>query len=179
MTLRLRTIWFGLFGVSICFHVATSFTPNVAPIFAPPLQSQSTSLRSPAISLTSEPKPLILSWRLFSTTKETSSSNSESTATLDGKQLDFTLGYLNKHHPDLLIAFAETFSSLGIEKAKKNAWSGGSYKIEDAKIVHIDTMSMELDVTVVERSRSSRNERVTFELGTRYCTDDTTTICVT
>jgi hypothetical protein len=72
---------------------------------------------------------------------------------------------LNKHHGDLLTAFAETFSTLGVTKAKKNAWSGGSYKIVGARIVDIDTHSMELDVTIVERNRASRNEAVTVNLG--------------
>jgi adenylate kinase len=52
------------------------------------------------------------------------------------------------------VSFAETFSVLGKEKAKRNAWSGGSYKITEATIVDIDTERMSLDVVV-----ETRNER--------------------
>lgn len=55
--------------------------------------------------------------------------------TFDETQLDFTIGYLNKHHPDLLLLFAEVFTPLGVAQANKNSFSGGSYTIEDAKLV--------------------------------------------
>jgi hypothetical protein len=76
------------------------------------------------------------------------------------------LGYLNKHEGDVLLAVAETFSELGKIKAKKNGWSGGSYKLEEAKIVDINPQRMELDVTVEERSKPKAVERVTIDLGT-------------
>jgi RAB protein geranylgeranyltransferase component A len=76
------------------------------------------------------------------------------------------MGYLNKHEGDVLLAFAETFSELGREKAKKNAWSGGSYVLEEAKIVGIDgTKQIKLEVTVQERGKQSKMERVTVDLG--------------
>ena len=84
---------------------------------------------------------------------------------LDEKQLDFTLGYLNKHHEVMLTKFAEVFSPLGAEKAKKNAWSGGSFKILSATIVSIDTQILELDVEVQERKMGSKTKRVEIELG--------------
>jgi hypothetical protein len=87
---------------------------------------------------------------------------------LTESQLDFTLGYLNKHHTDVLVAIADTFSELGVEKAKKNAWSGGSYKIESAKIVDINTEKMELDVSIQERGKDLREERVEVELGKTF-----------
>mmetsp|Transcript_24289 Transcript_24289/g.53485 ORF Transcript_24289/g.53485 Transcript_24289/m.53485 type:complete len:530 (+) Transcript_24289:138-1727(+) len=83
---------------------------------------------------------------------------------LDEKQLDFTLGYLNKHHEVMLTKFAEVFSPLGAEKAKKNAWSGGSFKILSATIVSIDTQILELDVEVQERKMGSKTKRVEIEL---------------
>ena len=85
---------------------------------------------------------------------------------LDEKQLDFILGYLNKHHGNVFVSFAETFSMLGAEKAKKNAWSGGSYMILSATIVDINTESFELDVEIQERSKESTVKRVVIELGT-------------
>lgn len=74
------------------------------------------------------------------------------------------MGYLNKHHEDALRAFAETFSELGVEQAKKNAWSGGSYKIESAKIVDINLQQFELEVSIQERVKQSV-KRVTVDLG--------------
>jgi hypothetical protein len=76
------------------------------------------------------------------------------------------MGYINKHHPDVLKAFAESFSELGKIKAKKNAWTGGSYEIDCAKITNIDTKEMELEVTVVER-QATYTETVKFDLGKR------------
>jgi len=58
--------------------------------------------------------------------------------TFDEKQLDFTMGYLNKHHPDLFVDFAEAFTPLGVTQANKNSFSGGSYSIDDAKLVGIN-----------------------------------------
>lgn len=81
------------------------------------------------------------------------------------------MGYLNKHHSDMLRAIVETFSELGQEQKKKNAWSGGSYQIEKATVVGIDAMSMALDATIQERGKQPTTRRVTIELGT-YNTDD-------
>lgn len=85
--------------------------------------------------------------------------------TLDAKQLDFVLGYLNKHHTDVLTKFAETFSELGIEKAKKNAWSGNAYSILSAKIVGIDTKSFQLEVEVQTRREGTITKAVEVDLG--------------
>ena len=75
------------------------------------------------------------------------------------------MGYLNKHEKDVLVAFAETFSELGKVKSKKNAWSGGSYSLGDAKITSIDSKEMLLEVTVNERSKAPRVETVSVSLG--------------
>jgi hypothetical protein len=101
-----------------------------------------------------------------STTDSSSSSSNNDSKTLNDSQLDFTLGYLNKHHTDVLVAFVECFSELGVVKSKKNAWSGGSYKIESARIVDINTEMMKLDVSVQERGKDAREETVQIELGT-------------
>ena len=84
---------------------------------------------------------------------------------LDAKQLDFVLGYLNKHHTDVLTKFAETYSELGIEKAKKNAWSGNAYSILSAKIVGIDTKSFQLEVEVQQRREGTITKTVEVNLG--------------
>ncbi|KAL3904748.1 MAG: hypothetical protein SGILL_009948, partial [Bacillariaceae sp.] len=84
--------------------------------------------------------------------------------TLSEKQLDFTLGYLNKHHRDVLGSFAEIFSELGEVKARKNSWSGGTYKIEEAKITDINTQSMTLEVSINERNKDLQLETVTVDL---------------
>jgi hypothetical protein len=98
-----------------------------------------------------------------------SSSNSATESKPDQlaeKQLDFTLGYLNKHHGDLLAQFAKAFSSVGTEAAKKNGWSGGSYVIEKSEIVGIDTEAIELEVTIQKRGESKPTiESVSVELG--------------
>ena len=86
---------------------------------------------------------------------------------LTEKQVDFTLGYLNKHHSDLLAEFAKAFSSLGTEAAKKNAWSGGSYVIEKSEIVGINQKALELKITVQKRGESNPTiETVSMDLGT-------------
>ena len=84
---------------------------------------------------------------------------------LNEKQLDFVLGYLNKHHGIFLSKLAETFSQVGVEKAKKNAWSGGSYQILSSTIINIDTASLELDVEIKERKGGLKVKRVTVDLG--------------
>ena len=75
------------------------------------------------------------------------------------------MGYLNKHHGTVLRAFAETFSELGQEQIKRNAWSGDSYQIEAATIVGLDSDQIELDVTVQERGKEKRMECVKVDLG--------------
>jgi hypothetical protein len=74
------------------------------------------------------------------------------------------MGYLNKHEGDVLLAFAETFSELGSIKSKKNGWSGGSYVLEEAKIVSIDSQAMGLEVTVQERSKPAGVQAVSIDL---------------
>mmetsp|Transcript_27964 Transcript_27964/g.32042 ORF Transcript_27964/g.32042 Transcript_27964/m.32042 type:complete len:564 (-) Transcript_27964:192-1883(-) len=73
-----------------------------------------------------------------SITNNSSSSSPSTPSSFDDKQLDFTMGYLNKHHRDALRAFAEVFTPLGIIQAKKNAFSGGTYEIVDASVTGIE-----------------------------------------
>eukprot|EP00566_Odontella_aurita_P010205 CAMPEP_0113551534 /NCGR_PEP_ID=MMETSP0015_2-20120614/14576_1 /TAXON_ID=2838 /ORGANISM="Odontella" /LENGTH=430 /DNA_ID=CAMNT_0000452433 /DNA_START=347 /DNA_END=1639 /DNA_ORIENTATION=- /assembly_acc=CAM_ASM_000160 len=68
------------------------------------------------------------------------------------------MGYLNKHHSDLLADFATVFTEIGEEKAKKNAFSGGSFRIEGAKIVGLDATGIDLDVIV--KARSDREAKI-------------------
>lgn len=79
--------------------------------------------------------------------------------------LDFTMGYLNKHHRDLLTTFAITFTQLGVVQKQRNAMSGGSYQIQNATIVGIQKNHFELDVEVQIRSeKEPRIERQTVNL---------------
>lgn len=78
--------------------------------------------------------------------------------------------YLNKHHPDLLLSFAKAFSKLGTIQAKKNAFSGGSYKIVSATLVGIDLSkeqnALTLDTKVQIRGEAQeRDELVLIPLG--------------
>lgn len=82
------------------------------------------------------------------------------TGSFTKESLDFAMGYLNKHHRDVLKSFAAAFTSLGVIQKKKNAFSGGSYKIEDAIIVAIHDSYIELDVTVkIRNEKESKIER--------------------
>ena len=76
------------------------------------------------------------------------------------------MGYMNKHHSDTILAFAEKLSRMGDEARKKNAWSGGSFKILGARLVGIDLEQMELEVDVDEGRKGRRTEVVQVSLGT-------------
>jgi hypothetical protein len=116
------------------------------------------------------PKP-ISSWQRHSTCLKASQATATSTD-LDAKQLDFTMGYMNKHHSDVLVAFATTFSEIGEEAAKRNAFSGGSFKLEDAKLVDISSNDLTLDVTVKERGKKDTVVRqVLIPLDGKLCCD--------
>jgi len=85
---------------------------------------------------------------------------------LTEKQLEFVLGYLNKHHKDLLTEFARAFSSVGVEMAKQNAWSGGSYVIEDAEITDVNRDELQLQVTIQKRGEAKPQiETVSFSVN--------------
>jgi hypothetical protein len=85
---------------------------------------------------------------------------------LSEKQSDFTLGYLNKHHPGLLTEFAKAFSTVGAEQAKQNAWSGASYVIESSKIVAISPDKLDLEVVIQVRGKSAALVKaVSVDLG--------------
>lgn len=92
-------------------------------------------------------------------------SNKAVSSELSEKQLDFTLGYLNKHHSDFLIETAKAFSELGVEQVAANTFSGGSYIISEAEITSIDTKSLDLKVTI-QRRTTTKIETVSVELGT-------------
>lgn len=85
---------------------------------------------------------------------------------LSSGQLDFVVGYLNKHHRDLLVQLAQVFSRLGADMAAANVWSGGSYEMKDAKLASIDfpRKEIELDVTIQRRNKPEEREVVAFNL---------------
>ena len=93
------------------------------------------------------------------------SSDSTSPSALDKDQLDFFMGYLNKHHRDLLQTFAEAYSDLGATAAQRNVFSGGSYKFVDAAITNLHNNELNLEVTINDRNqREPVIEYVTFSL---------------
>ena len=92
-------------------------------------------------------------------------SATSSSSAFDEKQKDFTIGYLNKHHGDLLTSFAIAFTELGAEMTKRNRFSGGSFKILDATLVDVSADSITLDVTVKDREKKDPSvERVECSL---------------
>ena len=137
-----------LLGVALFQNVATGFLH--------------TTTTRPMLSTTSNGK-IVQNFELLASSSAAAGTVEEGN-TLNDKQIEFTLGYMNKHHPDVLRAFAESFSSLGQIMRKKNAWSGGSYEIKDAKAKGIDNDEMELEVTIVERE-STKLETIKFDLG--------------
>lgn len=107
-----------------------------------------------------------MSWFLSASDKASTSDPNSVKTSLDSQQLDFTLGYLNKHHADLLKAFAEAFSPLGAEMAQANTWSGGSFVIAEASIVGLDQRSgVALEVLVKRRGKEDVKEMVEFDLN--------------
>lgn len=100
-----------------------------------------------------------------STTTSSKNAKPETPKQLDAKQLDFVLGYLNKHHGDLLQEFAKAFSVLGSEMAKANAYSGGSFAIHSANVTDITNDEIALAVAIQRRGRKEPEQRtVTFPL---------------
>jgi len=85
---------------------------------------------------------------------------------LDEKQHDFIVGYMNKHHTSLLKKFATIFSPIGREMAQANVFSGGSYSIEDAKLVNISTDQVSMQVVVQRRGKPTEQRSVSFPLAT-------------
>lgn len=108
------------------------------------------------------------------TAASTKSSDETVPKELTEHQLDFVMGYLNKHHSDLLTSFAAAFSPLGTQMAKANAFSGGSFAIENARITDItssaaaadgsDEQMITLDVTVKQR-KGSEQRTVEFPIS--------------
>jgi len=58
---------------------------------------------------------------------------------------------LNKHHSDFLLALVETYSDVGDEIARANAWSGNSLTLENATIVDLDLHNLVLEVSLKKR----------------------------
>ena len=86
---------------------------------------------------------------------------------LTDEQRTFVIGYINKHHTSTFnIPIVTTFSPIGIEMAQANVWSGGSYTIVDAKLIHVSLLTttaattttttngiLEFNVTIQRRSQ--------------------------
>jgi adenylate kinase len=99
--------------------------------------SSATAFHQPSRSLSfyssfSRPSDLQRKIPFFSTTTTQLYVNA-----LNEDQLDFTMGYLNKHHSSLLKDLVAVFTDIGVTQAKKNAFSGGSFVIQNAKLIDI------------------------------------------
>ena len=113
---------------------------------------------------------------LLRATSSTSDHSEVNDSAFDEQSLDFTMGYLNKHHEDVLMNFATAFTPIGVIQAKKNAFSGRSYTIQSASIVNIyhpkynksdkpNKSYVELDVTVqIRGEKEPRVERQKVDL---------------
>lgn len=108
----------------------------------------------------------IVANRKFSTSSSMASNTDEEVSTnkLTADQLDFTMGYLNKHHSDLLTKFTLAFTEIGKEMKRKNAFSGGSFIVESAKLVDITRENLTIDVTLHERGKDKSLRRVAINL---------------
>jgi hypothetical protein len=85
--------------------------------------------------------------------------------TFDETKADFCRGYLNKHHSDVLCLFAEAYSELGIQQSKRNSFSGGSWKIVGAQVTAVCPQSIDLEVSIKDRSKSGLiTERVVIPM---------------
>ena len=84
------------------------------------------------------------------------------TTELSEGQRTFVMGYINQHHRSTFnIPMVTTFSPVGIEMAKANVWSGGSYMIVDAVLVDVSVIrGMEWNVTIQRRSSLPQHQLV-------------------
>ena len=84
------------------------------------------------------------------------------TTELSEGQRTFVMGYINQHHRSTFnIPMVTTFSPVGIEMAKANVWSGGSYTIVDAVLVNVSVIrGMEWNVTIQRRSSVPQHQLV-------------------
>lgn len=91
-------------------------------------------------------------------------------ADLTAQQTDFVCGYLNKHHPDLLVAFVKSFSSIGQEMAKANTWSGGSFSVASARMLPDDMTvnDVTIQAQVQRRHQSPENRTVQLPLDADF-----------
>jgi adenylate kinase len=60
----------------------------------------------------------------------------------------------------MLTTIADVYTELGAEAAKLNAFSGGSFKIQDATIVGIDFNSDSLELEVMVKDRSQKEPTI-------------------
>jgi hypothetical protein len=129
------------------------------------LPSVSRACRPPASSALFSSQPS--SEETEAALKEEEESTESIPTDLTPHQLDFVCGYMNKHHSDVLRAWAEAFSSLGTEMAKANVMSGGSFRIESAELTNIiDLKEVQLEVVVQRRNKPKEARAVSFSINT-------------
>lgn len=81
--------------------------------------------------------------------------------------------YLNtNYYSDLLVTMAMAFTEIGTIAARKNAFSGGSYKVLNATISNIEDDTINLDVYVQIRSEKMPTlTKASFSLGKIFDTE--------
>lgn len=99
-----------------------------------------------------------------STDTTTTSSSPSSPLLFTPEQTDFTMGYINKHHSDILKKLCLTFTPIGSIQKQKNAFSGGSYVLHEAKLIDIDLQKLVLKITVKKRNNEEEIQTVDLPL---------------
>ena len=72
---------------------------------------------------------------------------------MNDSQRDFFMGYINQHHSDLLTEFTLAFTELGPLTRRKNAFSGGSFSVKDARMIDVSRDSFVVEVDIHERNK--------------------------
>jgi adenylate kinase len=138
-------------GLLLCLRLNGAFTSQF-PQKAPYKSQQHVGVRSD------------MKFALFTTS--TDASQQQQSYLLDNIQTDFLQGYLQKHHADFLVDLVKALSPVGVEMAKANAWSGGSFVIESVQLKDIGISKMTLDAQVFQRRNEKRSTRtITIDLN--------------
>eukprot|EP00594_Rhizosolenia_setigera_P007825 CAMPEP_0178968908 /NCGR_PEP_ID=MMETSP0789-20121207/18532_1 /TAXON_ID=3005 /ORGANISM="Rhizosolenia setigera, Strain CCMP 1694" /LENGTH=454 /DNA_ID=CAMNT_0020654923 /DNA_START=231 /DNA_END=1595 /DNA_ORIENTATION=- len=74
------------------------------------------------------------------------------------------MGYINKHHSDILKKLCLTFTPIGSIQKQKNAFSGGSYVLHEAKLIDFDLQKLVLKITVKKRNNEEEIQTVDLPL---------------
>ena len=87
----------------------------------------------------------------------------ESSAVMNEDQKDFFMGYLNKHHSDLMVEFVNAFTEVGAVSRKRNAFSRGSFVVSSAKLIDVSLDSFEVEAEIKERNKAVEIKKVEID----------------